>query len=116
MQAALLAQERGQPPGIGRLGRPLGRLQQQAVAVGVAAEMEDGDPVAISGVLENAERFGGRGEWAGDHLTQPGDLGRFEASRFLSDSTDGHFRKLATSVRSLAIANRITGFGLSAGM
>lgn len=45
-QPALLPQERGEPLGEGRAQFER-RLQEQAIAVGVAAEMEDRDPVAI---------------------------------------------------------------------
>ena len=46
LQSALLPQERGEPFGIGRAWLE-GRLQEQAVPVGVTPEMEERDAVAM---------------------------------------------------------------------
>jgi hypothetical protein len=46
LQSVLLPQERGEPFGIGR-ARLEGRLQEQAVPVGVTPEMEERDEVTM---------------------------------------------------------------------
>ena len=76
MQPALLRQEAGQAAGIGRGRLALGRLQQQPVAVGVAAEVEEGDAVPVAGVLEDVEDVAGRGVLAQHQLAVAALLGR----------------------------------------
>ena len=75
LQPALLRQEAGQAAGVGRGRLALGRLQQQPVAVGVAAEVEEGDAVAVARVLEHVQDVAGRGVLAQHQLAVTAPLG-----------------------------------------
>ena len=77
-EPAPAAEEGGQPAGGGDHGLAQGRLEQQAEALGVSPVMEDGDAVAIPGVLERVHHVGRGGVLPDDHLAEPRALGRLE--------------------------------------
>ena len=76
LQPGLVAEERGQAGRV-RRRRPAGRaFEQQPVAVGMPAVMEDRDPIAELRVLEDIEDFLDGGVLAHHDLAQAGALGR----------------------------------------
>ncbi len=68
LQATLFGQNSGQPPSVGRYACPRWGLQQQFMAIGVAAEMEYGDAVSILGVAEHGQDLLQGGVGAHHHL------------------------------------------------
>ena len=69
-------EERRQPLGVRHGTLRAGRLEEQPVAAGVAAVMEDRHPVAMLG--EDLEDLVERGIGPDDQLAQPFPLGAFE--------------------------------------
>ena len=78
LQTRLPAQKCGQPACIDHGGLAGGGLQQQVVAIGMAAVVEDGDAVAVARILEDVEQRVQGDVLAQHHFAQAGLHGGVE--------------------------------------